>query len=185
VGIEESKGARMNASSSWTLTVSQTEEFRDLAFEVARRQGAPRDVADDVAQITILRLMEAADRSPTVTSVLASDKAPGYVTTATRNVLAGYHRSESRRLRREETAFYSDQRLVAETSELEQQLGVMMIEELATALLTPEEQAIIHLRYFQGRTTAEIAEMLDTTPGRVSHVGRAANRKIQRALLDD
>jgi transcriptional regulator len=61
---------------------------------------------------------------------------------------------------------------------------VLLLEELSTCL-TREEQVFLDLRYFQGLKIREIAEALDTTEARTSHIGRSAIRKIERAVLDE
>jgi RNA polymerase sigma factor (sigma-70 family) len=174
------------ASTTWQVPLSQTQRLRDHSFKVARRAGAPPELADDIAQITMMRLSEACGRTPElINEVLSSETAEAYVASATRNVLAGYYRGEDRRLRREATAMESLERLNQSATEIDEQLGVILIEELASSLLTPDEQAIIHCRYFLGRTVNETAELLGLTPGQVSHKGRSANGKIRQALMAD
>lgn len=165
----------------WELPLETTPTLRDYALQVAVRNGAPRDLAEDIAQITLLRLNEAAARNPGVLALLGAPTWRSYVAASTRNVLAGHHRSESRRLRREESDSASQERLAAETRELDELLAAMMIEQLA-AHLSREEQLFVHLRYFQGKRLREIAEELGMTEARLSHVGRGTIKKLETLL---
>src|SRR5438309_11846520 len=86
---------------AWQLPLDLAPRLRQYAVDVATMNGASPDLADDIAQVTLLRLNDAAARNPGVIDLVRSPTWKSYVATATRNVLAGYHRSEARRARRE------------------------------------------------------------------------------------
>lgn len=173
----------MVTAMSWELPLETSQTVRDYSFEVALKNGASSELADDIAQITVLRINEAAARNPAVIDFVQGRNWRAYVASATRNVLAGYHRSETKRLKREESEAWVQERLAEEARELDELLAVLLLEELSVHL-TPEEQRFLHLRYFLGMRIREIATALGTTEARVSHVGRSAIRKLERALLD-
>lgn len=177
-------GMEPRATMIWQLPLELSTRIREYAVEVARLNGATPDEADDVAQATIIALNDAATRNPSVGDLLLADGWRGYVATATRNALAGYKRSEGRRAQREESEARQRSALGTGSDELEELDAHLLLEDLS-AYLTREEQLFIHLRYFVGLPMREIAQELGTTQGRISHLGRAAIRKIERVLLAD
>lgn len=167
---------------SWQLPSELSEPLLAYAAEVARLNGADENEADDVAQSTLLSLHNAAARNPAVVEILRSDKWKGYVATAARNALVALHRSEARRRRREEQSTRLDSAVAVGSLDWDNLEAVLLLEELSVDL-SSEERLFLHLRYFVGMKMREIAETMGISRGRLSHLGRGAQKKVERSII--
>ncbi len=168
----------------WQIRSELSARLREYAVNVAKLNGAPPDVADDVAQLTLIALNDAATRNPALLDILSGPSWRAYVATTSRNALSGYQRSEARRQSREDNEARKTVPLHEDRDGLEELEGILLLEDLSV-YLNHEEQLFVHLRYFVGLPMREIAEALTTTEARVSHIGRAAIRKLERILVED
>lgn len=170
-----------SVSVMWTLPGDLARTIVDYAQVVAKQNGASATLAEDIAQITIIRIDEAAGRNPGLRSLLERKGWRGYVATATRNVIVGHHRSEARRLTRETTSSRDQERLSEKASELQLLESAVMLEQLSNTL-NEEEQLFVHLRWFQGLPIREIATHMGLTEGRTWHFGQGVLTKLRRRL---
>lgn len=171
----------MATTGMWLLSDELTRTIINYARGVATQNGATVELAEDVAQITVLRINEAARRNSAVRTLVSNKGWRGYVATATRNVLAGHHRSEARRLRRESASIEDSARLASEIRELEQLEAAILLEQLSSSL-SAEEQIFVHLRWFQGLTIREVAAHLNVSESVAWHLGRGVITKLELRL---
>lgn len=167
-------------SSRWTLPEELAGVIVEYAQLVAEQNGASPDLAQDIAQTTVIHIDQAARRNPGLRTLLERKGRRAYVATATRNVLVGYHRSEGRRVKRE-TASMRDQERLIEDAQLQQLESAVLLEQLS-GRLSEQEQVFVHLRWFQGLTIREIAAQMDLSEGRTWHLGQDAITKLRRRL---
>src|SRR3954468_8758740 len=110
----------------WILSNRATARLRDHAYVIALNLGADTDLAEDVAQITVLRLNEAAARNPAARRLLHGDDWASCVSRVTSRTLAAHRVAESERLR-SERALDSIQDLADERNDLEELIAVMAL----------------------------------------------------------
>lgn len=173
------QGAQRKA---WVLPIATTPQIRAFAHEVAMANGASPELADDIAQLTVLRLNDAATRNCAVLALLRGTSWRLHVAKATRRVLSGYRRDESLRAAGEEQRARCDLASLGQDGEFEGLLAVLHLEALSVHL-TPEEQVFVHLRYFQGQSLLEIATDMNLELAQCVAIGRAAIDKLEEAIL--
>lgn len=143
--------------------------YVDLVYSAARRQVRDDAAAQDVTQQVFIIL---ADKARTIRE---REALAGWLLATTRYVALNALRTEARRRRheREAAVMQQNQRESETTAAAWAQVGPMLDE--AVAKLKPEDRDALALRYFQGRSVADVAAALGVSP-------EAAQKRVTRAV---
>ena len=143
-----------------------TERYIDLAYSAARSCLGRDDLARDACQLTFVELSKKADR--------LSDPARlgSWIYSTTRNLSRKIQRTETRRQQREQR--YMDHQKIETAPEPDWSHLVPEIHSVLEQLKEADREAII-LRYFQGKSLAEIGEILGVSAD-------AVRMRVKRAL---
>src|SRR5687767_3543612 len=139
----------------------------DLVYSAARRQVRDDAMAQDVTQQVFVTL---ADKARTIRE---GEAVAGWLLVTTRYVALNAFRTEARRRRHEREAAVMQQNRQAGAAPAWDQVGPMLDE--VVAKLKREDRDALALRYFQGRSVADVAAALG-----VSH--EAAQKRLSRAI---
>lgn len=144
------------------------DKYRKMVYALALSYTRSPQDAEDICQTAFLRLLE---RPP------APGKERPWLAAVTVNQCKSLLRSSERRLRAELS------------EEAEAGLPFAQPEEAAlwTALaeLLPEQRALIHLRFYEGFTVAELAKQYKTVPAVISARLYRAKQQLKRRLEDE
>jgi RNA polymerase sigma factor (sigma-70 family) len=128
--------------------------------------GSP-DAAEEITQAVLIVLAEKAQRISEKTIL------QGWLYQTTRLTAASFLKSERRRLQREHQAYMQTELHTAESDEAWKQLGPLL--EDAMGALNDKERSAVVLRFFGGKTFAEVATEFDISEN-------AAKKQVSRAL---
>lgn len=128
---------------------------------------SPQD-AEDVCQTAFLRLLE---RPP------APGKERAWLAAVTVNQCKSLLRSAERRLRAE----LSEETAAGLSFDQRSEAALWA----ALAELSPEQRALIHLRFYEGFTVAELAKQYKTVPAVISARLYRAKQQLKRRLEDE
>ncbi|MBW3653504.1 MAG: sigma-70 family RNA polymerase sigma factor, partial [Actinobacteria bacterium] len=123
--------------------------YVDLVYSAARRQVRDDAAAQDVTQQVFVLLAEKAN------TVRDSQAIAGWLLVTTRYVALNAVRSEGRRRRHEREAAVMHEKRRTKNEPAWEQVGPMLDE--AVARLKTEDRDALALRYFQGRSVADVA----------------------------
>lgn len=172
--LVESLTARMTAGDAAAYEAVFRLRCRLVEAEAARRLGRRRDLSEDVAQETWLRVARAPRRCPSAASL------DGWLRCIVRSVAIDLLRSELARRCREEQAALSRAEAVAFLEELE------VLEEIRREVvelrgITREERSLLELQARTGATVARLAAWLGIGRSALdSRLRRAAERARAR-----
>ncbi|MEA2708981.1 MAG: hypothetical protein QOF78_1582 [Phycisphaerales bacterium] len=141
--------------------------YVDLVYSAARRQMRDDAAAQDVTQHVFVLL---ADKARAIRN---GEALAGWLLVTTRFVALNTLRSEARRRRHEREAAVMHENLKSQGTPAWEQVGPMLDE--AVGKLKREDRDALALRYFQGRSVADVAAVLG-----VSH--EAAQKRLGRAV---
>jgi RNA polymerase sigma factor (sigma-70 family) len=139
----------------------------DLVYSAARRQLHDDAAAQDVTQQVFVLL---AEKAPAIRD---GEAVAGWLLVTTRYVALNSIRSEARRRRHEREAAVMQHERQSEPSPAWDQVAPMLDE--AVARLKREDRDALALRYFQGRSVADVAAALGVSQD-------AAQKRLSRAL---
>jgi RNA polymerase sigma factor (sigma-70 family) len=139
----------------------------NLIYSTALRATGNPDAAEEITQAVLIVLARKAGRISEKT-ILA-----GWLYQTTRLTAASFLKSERRRLQREHQAYMQTEFRTAESDEAWKRLGPLL--EDAMGALNDKERSAVVLRFFGGKTFAEVATEFDVTEN-------AAKKKVGRAL---
>lgn len=131
--------------------------------------------AEDVVQETFLRAWRHIGRLDTAKNPRA------YLFTVARNVLTDQWRAEQRRPRTTWSAPTEDQTPTVDDTDAALE-GWVTAE--AIGRLSPEHRAVVQAVYFEGRSVAEAAELLQLAPGTVKSRSYYAIRALRDAFAE-
>src|SRR5688572_4987729 len=142
--------------------------YVDLVYSAARRQVRDDAMAQDVTQQVFVTL---ADKARTIRD---GEAVAGWLLVTTRYVALNSLRTEARRRRHErEAAVMQQKRQAGDAGPAWDQVGPLLDE--VVGKLKTEDRDALALRYFQGRSVADVAAALG-----VSH--DAAQKRLSRAV---
>lgn len=145
--------------------------YRYVHFKVSDPQAS-----EDLTSEVFLRMLEALKRGK-----MWHTTPDAWIFGIARNVVADHYRHQSRR-----PQVSLDERLTVpdEKSPIQQVLSVEQREELAHAIagLTEEQRDVVLLRFMEGLSINDVAQVLDKTPGAVKGLQHRALRALSGAM---
>ncbi len=176
-------------------TGAQLRTILEVAHRAITRLGVPNFEADDVAQLTALKLLERWNAANVQAArARGSQFWQNYVAKAARRNLYDLRRSDTRRrgregrAARENPSWEGGTAVTRATSDngtpAQHHLARFFLED-AISRLPPQVQTVAELAFLHDRKTAEIATMLDVTERRVRALRLQAERSLADALGDD
>lgn len=155
-----------------TISQADTEVYRQHADELTRYATvlAGADHAHDIVTDAVLRAFE----SPSWTDV---ENRRAYLFRSVLNEANSFHRSTSRRRRRETVVA-----LRPGTRVLVPEPSIDALQALDT--LTPSQRSIVYLSYWEDQTAEQIAALLDISDGTVRKQLARARKRLRKIMHD-
>ena len=167
----------------------------NVAFWAVQRTGVNRDQADDVAQLTAIKLVERWDSMSVRTARQSTERYwRNYIALTARRTYLDILRSENRRWGREQKAVGGAQSFDRadpggwlpgfDGNDVEAHLARSLIED-GIAQLPAELQAVAWLAFVKDRPTSEIASQLGITKQKARKIRLRAQRLLAEFLSDE